>query len=237
MVVANQTDDTLTFSRGIGDGTLDNPVAYSVGHAPFGIVLADLDHDGRLDGVVLNSRSSTHASGVVRVLISNGRDGFTLGATLQADDTPLAIAARDVTGDRVPDILVANRGANSVSVFANLGGGAFASPVSLIVTPEPTAVAAGDFDGDGSYDIGAGGAHPAVATNLVTTTVRRGDGNADGALSAADLVASMTAAVRAELRVEQASRDALDANGDGVVNQQDALATMRRIFGRVRQLS
>ena len=219
IAVANNGSDTVSILRAGGSTTLP------VDHQPNGIVVLDANGDGFDDLAVL------HAGGSIRVFLGNGHGAFNPGVTLQAQDTPAAIAARDLNGDQRADLIVANPASNTFSVFLNSSGGAFAAPLQVTVSPNPSAVVAADFDGDGRYDVAATGLQPAVATTVTVQRSLRGDGNGDGRVSAADLTALFGVVhLHAGVRVEQASTAGLDANGDGLVNAQDVIALPHRIF-------
>jgi hypothetical protein len=51
------------------------------------------------------------------------------------------------------DIVVANRGNNSLDVFIGYGNGTFGTQMALFTDDTPTSVAVGDFNGDDRLDI------------------------------------------------------------------------------------
>src|SRR5262249_54068451 len=73
-------------------------------------------------------------------------------------------------GDGIPDLVVANSGATTVSVLLGNGDGTFRPARNFNVGPDPHAVAVGDFYADGNADI-------AVAYRGGTRILR---GNGDG---------------------------------------------------------
>ena len=74
---------------------------------------------------------------------------------------PYSVAIGDLDGDGKPDLAVANRGINTVSVFRNtatsgsITTGSFASKVDFATGSFPVSVAIGDLDGDGKPDLEA----------------------------------------------------------------------------------
>ncbi|MES3005010.1 MAG: FG-GAP-like repeat-containing protein [Patescibacteria group bacterium] len=68
--------------------------------------------------------------------------------------SPLGVTTGDVNGDGKDDVVVVNRGSETVSVFINNGNGTFATKVDYAATGSvPTAVALGDMNGDGKLDM------------------------------------------------------------------------------------
>jgi hypothetical protein len=85
------------------------------------------------------------------------------------------LATGDFNGDGKPDFVVANGGANTVTILLGNGDGTFsASAVSPVTGIGPQAVAVGDFNGDGKADIAV--ANTGAADALGTVTIRLGRG-------------------------------------------------------------
>jgi elongation factor P hydroxylase len=87
-------------------------------------------------------------------------------------DGPSAIAVDDLNGDGKPDLAVANREGDTVSVLVNQGNGTFAPKVDYAAGLYPTSIAAADLTGDGKPDL-------AVANDVsdtVSVLVNQGNG-------------------------------------------------------------
>jgi hypothetical protein len=104
--------------------------------APFSLVAADFNGDGRPDLAVANYTSST-----VTIFTNNaGVLPTSASSTLGTGGSPLSIISTDINGDGHPDLAVANNGANTVSVF--IANGTF-GPDQLVFSPISTTAQAG----------------------------------------------------------------------------------------------
>ena len=202
LVVANQGDNTVTVLLGNGSGgfTPAPGSPFAVGASPQSVAVADFNRDGNADLAVLNNGGNT-----VTVLLGNGSAGFTAagGSPFAAGTLPAAVTVGDFNGDGKPDLAIADGigGSGTVTVLLGNGSGGFSAaggspfPVGF----NPSAIAVGDFNGDGKTDLavanqgnldvsillgnGSGGftvtaASPAVGTQPVSIAV--GDFNGDG---------------------------------------------------------
>jgi hypothetical protein len=105
-------------------------------------------------------------------------------AVYQAASDIRGIVAADFNGDHKTDLATANGSSNDISVFLNLGNGSFAAQKRFSVDSNlnpgltPSAIAAGDFNGDGQLDL--------ATTNSVSNNVSILLGNGDGTFGAPD---------------------------------------------------
>src|SRR5215469_7587993 len=161
-----------TLMLGNGDGTFSAGGSCVTDVAPVAVVVADFNGDNKLDVAVANAGDSTTA-GTVSICMGNG-DG-TLGpeqsypaATDGLPADPVGLAVADFDGDNNLDIAVALH-SNRYSILGGAGDGTFLTPTTrFLPSTNPSAIAAGDLDGDGIPDL-------AIVTGSVLVLIGNGD--------------------------------------------------------------
>jgi len=125
---------------------------------PFGIAIADFNGDHHLDiGVAHYSGHSTDPSkNGVSMLFGDGRGNFTLltGSPFSTGNYPGTVAAGDLNGDAIADLVVPNYEDGTLTVY--LCGRNAIAPASyspLRVGRAPQGVAIADLNHDGKGDI------------------------------------------------------------------------------------
>jgi len=86
-------------------------------------------------------------------LATNFVDANAPSSPLSAGTGSYAVAAMDLNGDKVPDVIVADFYANQVLIYLGLGDGTFQPPTALPVGLNPAFVTAADLTGNGIPDI------------------------------------------------------------------------------------
>lgn len=122
------------------------------------------------------------------------------GQKFSVGNRPFSIVTADLNADGIPDLAVANRDSNDVSVLLSNGDGTFQLQRRFTVGSDPLSVTVGDLNGDGASDLvtanrnsnnvsvllgqGDGTFQPQfnLATNSQPHSVAVGDLNRDGAL-------------------------------------------------------
>ena len=168
LVVGNNGDGSIWLYRNLGtNGTLAAasfaaPVVLATGASGslYGLAVADLDGDGRLDIVTANWSRNTLSifqnQSLPGILTTNS---FAARLNLPAPGTPAAVAIGDLDGDGRPEIVVADNSSSAVSVLQNqslpglLTSNSFAAPVNFAVGLNPLRLALADLDGDGRVDV------------------------------------------------------------------------------------
>ena len=121
------------------------------------LAIADFDGDGRLDLVAV-SASTSQLSVYKNTSTASGSITLVRVLTLTTGTSPFSIVTGDFNGDGKPDVAVANRGDNNLSLYLNNASGpiiAFADRTDLSTGGiAPQALVIADFDADGFPDLG-----------------------------------------------------------------------------------
>jgi alpha-tubulin suppressor-like RCC1 family protein len=78
---------------------------------------------------------------------------FDPATNFAAGTYPYSVAMGDLNGDGKPDLAVANRTDDNVSILLGTGTGAFGAATNFAVGTQPASVAIGDLNGDGKPDL------------------------------------------------------------------------------------
>lgn len=151
-----------------GAVSFDAPKTFQVGVGPNGVGLGDIDRTGR-SGIVTPNGGDDSVS-VLHNVSTPGTISFMAAAniTLPKGSNPTGVGLGDISGSGKQDIVVSNKGSNSVSILLNNGTSSptslgknlkpasvssFAPAVNIGVGLNPTGVGLGDIDRTGSVDI------------------------------------------------------------------------------------
>ena len=156
----------VSWLRGNGDGTLQNPVTTAVTSADR-ITVADVNHDGKLD-VIGTTGAGT---GTVSVALGNGNGTFATPSTYPVGATPRSPITVDLDHDGNLDLVIPNEDAGSVSILKGVGDGTFVAAPTVTVGGQPISLTSGDFDGDGNIDLAVNN----VLTKQITVLHGAGD--------------------------------------------------------------
>ncbi len=168
LAVANKAANTVSILLGNGDGTFQPKTDIATGIAPVSVISAnfhDVTAPGGVDLAVANQGDNT-------ISIFQGKGDGTFQAPtlihLPAGFEPSSLAAADLNSDGHIDLVVADQGNNTFSVFLGNGDGTFQARTDYPTGNDPVYVAFGDFNGNGALDI-------AVANNGAPTGANTGN--------------------------------------------------------------
>jgi hypothetical protein len=151
---------------------------------PQTLAVGDFNHDGKLDLVVANVSDST-----VSVLQGNGDGTFQNAVSYATGSSPESVTVGVFTGDGNLDIVTA--GFAGLSFLKSDGDGTFQKAKNFSLPHEPDftehpgpqiaeSLAVGDFNGDGTLDLGVGALvtdqHDSNSQGYVNVLLGKGDG-------------------------------------------------------------
>jgi len=131
---------------------------FAVGVTPASVAIADIDNDGRPDVIVANSGTPD----TVSVLLNTTAPGapvatFAVQATFATGTDAASVTTGDINSDGKPDLVVADRGDDTVSILLNTtamaGTPTFSGATAFATGAGPTSVAVADMNGDGAVDV------------------------------------------------------------------------------------
>lgn len=143
-------DNTVQVLLGNGGSNFQAASVYPVGKQPYWVVAADLNNDGYPDLITANT-----TDGTISVLMNkaDGSGTFQPAVSYPVGNLPYQLAVGDLNGDGIPDIAVADYGANTVTILYGSTSGTFGNPQTLSTCTNPYGVAIGDFRHSGQNDV------------------------------------------------------------------------------------
>ena len=123
-----------------GDGSFRAPQQLAVGNGPDSIVLADMNHDGKLDVVTANFNDGT-----VSELLGNGNGTYQGVRNFGVATHPIAVQVGDFNGDGNADIAAGMTGGKAM-VLTGKGDGSFNGGKTIDISQALNSIAAADFN-------------------------------------------------------------------------------------------
>jgi hypothetical protein len=152
LVISQKPLWEITVMIGNGDGTFQSKVVLNPGNRPEALALGDVDDDGHLDLVTANSFFG-FAEGNGAIYYGKGDGAFLTEQVLSTGLLPTDIVLADVSGDKLLDIVTANRNSNDISVIKNQGNRTFQRDQRIGAWPAPRALVVYDLNGDEKPDL------------------------------------------------------------------------------------
>ncbi|CAF3652269.1 unnamed protein product [Rotaria sp. Silwood1] len=156
IVLANSGSDTINVRIGLGNGTFEKQIMYSVstGLHPQYVNTADVDNDGNLDIVTADSRSDC-----ISVNLGYGNGSFKPPQRYftGSGSRPCSFVFVDLNNDTRLDIIATNEGTDNVAVLFGYNYATFDNQrvYRAIGNFGPRAAVVGDFNNDKYLDIAA----------------------------------------------------------------------------------
>ena len=167
LAIANFDSDNVSVLLNTTDPGATKPsyaphTEFATGSRPYSVSIGDFNGDGKPDLAIANSNSASVSFDSVSVLLNTTAPGATTPSYASqatfATGTPASVSIGDFNGDGKPDLAIANRDSNSVSVLLNTTApGAttpsYANQATFATGISPNSVSIGDFNGDGKPDL------------------------------------------------------------------------------------
>jgi len=149
------------------------PRDYVVGQWPESVVVADFNGDGRPDIAVANFLLSNSVS----VLLQNSNGTFQAAVDYSVGRGPVSLQVGDFNDDGKLDLVLINQDDNTLAVLLGNGDGTFQPEIltTFTQTLSSTALAVGDFNGDGKTDVAV--TVPLAQVGTFGVAVLLGNGN------------------------------------------------------------
>jgi autotransporter-associated beta strand protein len=139
VVVIDYSKSTVNVLLGNGDGSFQEPKIYSVAWSPYALALADVNGDGKPDLLVAgrnNFLTGAIKPGAVSVLLGDGTGNLQPAENIDTGPFPYSLTVADINLNNEPDLILANRNGDSISVLQS-------NPAMRLQVAAPSLVTAG----------------------------------------------------------------------------------------------
>ncbi len=147
-------DGSVLVYLGNGNGTFQSPKTLSAPAFPQAVAIADVNHDGHPDIVVLSEFTGQSFGSRVWVFLGDGAGNFGTGIETSLDEYADGLAVGNLNGDSFPDLALASCcGFANTEVWAGNGNGTFTGPTELPVGISSSFPILADINGDNKLDL------------------------------------------------------------------------------------
>ena len=148
---------------------------FMTGTGPQSVTAADVNGDGKSDLIVANETDKTVSVLIITTSPGATTPSFATQHTFVTGTNPTFVTTEDLNGDGKPDLIVTNRGDNTISVLLNTTApGAvtpsFANQQVFATGAYPASVSAIDVNGDGKPDLIVANDGNSSVSVLINTT-------------------------------------------------------------------
>jgi len=161
LVVSESDTSTIGVLLGNGDGTFGYETEYTLPQPPLALVIADFNKDGKLD-IAASMSAETDDFPVIALLTGDGTGNFS-GPTISHRSALWSygsgLAAADVNGDGLPDLLLIDQDSQGsgtgATIYLNNGDGTFSAGQNIVQNSPESASQDGrlaDVNEDGCPD-------------------------------------------------------------------------------------
>ena len=176
-ITFNSNKGFCIFRNKTANGIIDFDPAVQLGdfiQNATGIVVKDMDGDGKPDIAVTNGGGGTSVVSVYRNISIPGTIAFAQKADYSVGSNIGNPAIGDLDGDGKPDLVIPNgNGSNVISIFKNnssMGNISFLPKVNYVVGSLPESVAINDLNGDGKPDLAVAHSNSTYVSILKNTS-------------------------------------------------------------------
>lgn len=138
----------LCVQLGVGTGVFGAASTFTTGTDPADLTVADFNHDGHSDALLMNRTSED-----LGMMVGDGTGAFTLSAVYPAGNLSYAISNGDFNDDGHADAVIVDGIDSTYAVYLGQGDGTLAAPLVRSTVSGPNAVAVGDVNRDGHEDV------------------------------------------------------------------------------------